>query len=519
MQINLKKDAFLGQLFPGLKDDDWQDDSRLAQYLRNAYSRGGYTPEVKIEDDVVQISVDEQEVSKVNKVYQSALYLASKGAYDRAKVIIKPLLDEGTQNAELFRVYGQCLAEEGDKEGAMDYLIDALKWDPNHTESLIVMGNLYAEGKGDLETAQVFFDKVMELEPDNYLALNNIGGVLSKSGQLEQGAVFFKRALEAEPNFPFALYGLALTSFKTADYAECFDYCCRAMSSAGKDPQFRTLIRPIRGLMIEAASYYAETVTAEELYHGLHQELENATGRLIEIEPSDNIPTAAKLEVAEYKKRDVHRVLYKPEYSAVAHLIMHELIHLELIIEARAIDENQLFLAQNKEVQFFRGRTGAAQKRLAKAGFDESRIDGFLDMLFHGINSQIYNAPIDLFIEQRLYERYPALRPIQFLSLLKLNQEAVEGANTESAKVYSPRFVRDANITLSFTQLFLFRELFGLDMTGEIKEPRLYKKAEKLYADYLNMRADKEPGEEYDLVRWWGEDLELEGMYRLVGES
>lgn len=198
---------------------------------------------------------------------------------------------------------------------------------------------------------------------------------------------------------------------------------------------------------------------------------------------------------------------------------MHELIHLELIIEARAIDENQLFLAQNKEVQFFRGRTGAAQKRLAKAGFDESRIDGFLDMLFHGINSQIYNAPIDLFIEQRLYERYPALRPIQFLSLLKLNQEAVEGANTESAKVYSPRFVRDANITLSFTQLFLFRELFGLDMTGEIKEPRLYKKAEKLYADYLNMRADKEPGEEYDLVRWWGEDLELEGMYRLVGES
>jgi hypothetical protein len=33
------------------------------------------------------------------------------------------------------------------------------------------------------------------------------------------------------------------------------------------------------------------------------------------------------------------------------------------------------------------------------------------------------------------------------------------------------------------------------------------------------MRADKEPGEEYDLVRWWGEDLELKGMYRLVGES
>lgn len=396
MQINLKKDAFLGQLFPGLKDEDWQDDSRLAQYLRNAYSRGGYTPVVKIEDEIVQIYVDEHKVAKVNKVYQEALKLAAKGSYDRAKALVKPLIDEGTQNAELFRVYGQCLAEEGDKEGAMNSLIDALKWDPNHTDSLIMMGNLYSEGDG---------------------------------------------------------------------------------------------------------------------------ELENATGRLIEIEPSGNIPNAAKLEVAEYKNRENHRVLYKPEYTAIAHLIMHELIHLELITEARTIGENQLFVSGDKEAQLFRSRTGAAQKRLAKAGFDENRIEGFLDMLFNGINSQIFNAPIDLFIEQRLYDRYPALRPIQFLSLLRLNQEAIEGANTEAAKAYSPRFVRDANITLSFTQLFLFRELFGLDMTGEIKEPRLHKKAKKLYADFLKMRDDKEPGEEYDLVQWWGEDLELKGMYRLVGEK
>ncbi|WP_282779554.1 tetratricopeptide repeat protein [Phaeodactylibacter xiamenensis] len=381
-----------------------------------------------------------------------------------------------------------------------------------------MMGNLYAEGDSDLETAQVFFDKVMELEPENYVALNNIGGVLAKSGQLEQAATFFNRVLEAKPGFPNALYGLALGSFKGQDYLQSFEYCCRAMSSAGKDPQYSNLIRPLRGLMIEAASYYAETITPEELYHSLLQELENETGRLIEIKTSDNIPTPAKLEVAEYRHRDEHRILYKPAYTAVAHLIMHELIHLELITEARAIKENQLFVSNDKEVQFFRSRTGAAQKRLAKAGFDEDRIDGFLNMLFSGINSQIYNAPIDLFIEQRLYKRYPALRPIQFLSLLKLNQEAIEGANTEAGKVYSPRFVRDANITLSFTQLFLFKELFGLDMTGEMKEPRLQKKAEKLYDDFLKMRDDKEPGEEYDLVQWWGEDLELKGMYRLVGE-
>lgn len=263
---------------------------------------------------------------------------------------------------------------------------------------------------------------------------------------------------------------------------------------------------------------YASAADPEQFYHGFLNELEKVAGRSISVLPDEGIPTAAKLEVAEYKKRPAHRVLFKPGYPASAHLVMHELVHLELIAEARAIGENQLFTSGPKEEERFRSRSGAARKRLAKAGFDEARMGGFLNMLFNGINSQLYNAPIDLFIEQRLYQRYPALRPVQFLSLLKLNQEAIEGANTESGKTFAPRFVRDANIVLSFTQLFLFRELFGLDLTDEIQEPRLYKKAQKLYNDFLKMREDKTPGEEYDLVEWWGEDLGLKGLYELIPE-
>lgn len=88
----------------------------------------------------------------------------------------------------------------------------------------------------------------------------------------------------------------------------------------------------------------------------------------------------------------------------------------------------------------------------------------------------------------------------------------------ELVKLYFFWFVCDVNIMLFFIQLFLFWELFGFDMIGEIKELRLYKKVEKFYVDYLNMWVDKEFGEEYDFVWWWGEDLELEGMYWLVGE-
>lgn len=59
--------------------------------------------------------------------------------------------------------------------------------------------------------------------------------------------------------------------------------------------------------------------------------------------------------------------------------------------------------------------------------------------------------------------------------MLNLLREAIAGANNETAKKISPKFVRDANIVLSFTQLFQFRELFGVDLVNQIREPLLGK--------------------------------------------
>ncbi len=176
--------------------------------------------------------MNEEEAASTNEAYERAVQLAQRGKYTEAKAIIGPLLEKGAQNAELYRIYGQILAEEGDRAGAMNHLIDALKWDPRLTDALIMMGNLYAEGAQDLATAQVFYDKVMELEPENYLALNNIGGVLAKSGQLEQGMAFFQKALEVKPDFPNALYGIALANYKAGSYLESFAYCTQAMKAA-----------------------------------------------------------------------------------------------------------------------------------------------------------------------------------------------------------------------------------------------------------------------------------------------
>ena len=192
---------------------------------------------------------------------------------------------------------------------------------------------------------------------------------------------------------------------------------------------------------------------------------------------------------------------------------------MELINEARSEDENFLFTATLQNDNAFYKKAEKDKQKMIKGGLPEENFKPFLKRMFNGINLQMYNAPIDLFIEQRLYDQHKSLRPIQFLSLLGLHQLAVQGANDPTAKKIAPKFVREANIILSYTQLFQLQELFGINLINQIKEPLLLNKAKDIYQEYLKMKDDKEGGEEYDLINWWAEDLKLAPFFTLEKEK
>ncbi len=62
-------------------------------------------------------------------------------------------------------------------------------------------------------------------------------------------------------------------------------------------------------------------------------------------------------------------------------------------------------------------------------GISEDAIANYCSSLFDGMNRQIYNTPIDLFIENLIYNEYAELRPYQFLSLHTLIQVRNQGSN------------------------------------------------------------------------------------------
>jgi len=70
---------------------------------------------------------------------------------------------------------------------------------------LLLKNGLESYRDGKLKESMTYFDKVLEIEPNNLDALNNKGGLLNTLGDFSEAIVYFDRVLEIEPNHVRAL--------------------------------------------------------------------------------------------------------------------------------------------------------------------------------------------------------------------------------------------------------------------------------------------------------------------------
>ena len=93
------------------------------------------------------------------------------------------------------------------------------------------------------------------------------------------------------------------------------------------------------------------------------------------------------------------------------------------------IRRHTLFLAylqHNRYKECFRLHVKKDVEKLKKKGVPQSNIQRYFTSIYDGMNRQIFNTPIDLFIEDRIYNRFETIRPIQFRSLLANVYEGIE---------------------------------------------------------------------------------------------
>ena len=411
---------------------------------------------------------------------------------------------------------GQILSDEGDQEEAINCLIDALRWDSKNGWALLMMGNIFAKFKDDVPTAMKYYDQAQIANPKDNITINNIGANLMQQGKLEEAKKYFYEALKINDQYANTHFALGMIAEMEADLQSAFYSTIQAIKlNKSKDVLYQNSVRQA----FEISKKIIATDTGKKIFREYRHKLEFDGDRKIDIIQDEEIPTAAKFEFAENYERETHIVKYKPSYPAVEHLIMHELVHLDFVIEARKGELNQLFIStQNHKTEFIKGLEPTI-KKFNKMGISEKSIADYCSNLFEGMNRQIFNTPIDLFIENFLYNEFAELRPFQFISLYNMLQEGLKAVTDKKIVELSPKDIISKSKVYNIVNAIQFKELFGFNFIKDFNAtPIEMKLATDFYDEYLQYKEDKEPAEEYELVLHWAEDLKLDKNFELVNE-
>jgi tetratricopeptide (TPR) repeat protein len=379
-----------------------------------------------------------------------------------------------------------------------------------------MVGNIFLKFKKDVDTAIIYYNEVLRINPNDYLTLNNIGATLLQLGNVKESKEYFKKAIVENPDYPNTYIGLAFVYHNENNLNEAFDFALKALNLTSKNDEIYKNSFGLIGDIVNKLSQSSETLDIVNAYLG---SLESKYDTNIKIEEDASILTSAKIEIKENYKRDYHLVKYKTNNPAYPHLVMHELLHLELIEDAKAIGENSLFISNNSHNSKFKYLHSEFVKTLKKRNIAEESINNYLDALFNGLNLQVFNTPIDLFIEDIINTRFKTLKPIQFYSLFTLLNEGIEATTRKDIVDNSPKDVLSISKIYNLVNALHFKNLFGIDLINSFQASKVeIDTATKFYNEFLEYKDDKKPAEEYELIQHWSEDLNIDGYFDLINE-
>jgi tetratricopeptide (TPR) repeat protein len=513
MQIIHPLDDFFNTLFSNIGGGS---NYLIISELESYYSYGPFKPSVTIRENLVIVDIDTPAIIEQEANYRKTVSLCEKGKYAEAKPILQNLIKTNPTNSEYHRIMGQILSEEGNQEEAINCLIDALRWDSKNSWALLMLGNIFAKFKNDIESALNFYNQALKINTTDFISLTNIGYLLLQNGKTKEALSFLESAIQINPDYPNAHLTLSLAAQKSGDLQTAFNSAISALKLKTKVAQIK---EHAEKQAFEIANQVVKTDAGKNVYRQYLVKLEDEGGTEIDIVEDNNITYNAKIEFAENYNRQNHIVRYKPQQTAVEHLIMHELVHLDFVIQARKEEINQLFVSTGYHKSVFIKSIEPAVRNLKKLGYSESTIEKYCSGIFDGINSQIYNAPIDLFIENFLYAENPELRPYQFLSLFSIINNGILAVTEKNIVKLSPPDILSKSRILNLANAFQFKELFGIDLTDKFKATQAeINRAKQFYNEYIEYIEDKEPAEEYELVQHWAEDLKLDQYFELRNE-
>ena len=189
--------------------------------------------------------------------------------------------------------------------------------------------------------------------------------------------------------------------------------------------------------------------------------VEGLTKKKFKFIPNSKITSHAKLKMARDDMEN-HIVYYKEGVDQrIDHIIAHECGH---IIRIYGVASSE------RLIPYFSSKNYGHALEESKKDIDniskivpESKLNQLIEMLFKGLVMQLTNQPVDLKIEEWIYNEYPGLRAYQKLSFKSQLDEALGGLN-EKIRPITPSKVYEASHSMNYAYFNVLSEKTNFEL-------------------------------------------------------
>lgn len=500
-------------------DIEYSSDEELKEKLKEMYTYEGFTPEVTIEGDFIRINIDERAFNKVKRDMDKAMDLCNRHEFNKAEPLLKDITERCPLHADAFRMLAQVRMDRGALDDAFNTNIEALKIDPTNLWALLLMGNICVK-QGNIPLADEYYNKVLEYHPEDLLALNNLAANYLSRKEYEKAEDMFRKIIDKNDSYLNSYYGLAIACHNQRKSREAFDICIAGLKKGVDRPQDRHIREELQKMVMAVA----RSLTKDFDYSieiGKQIKLLNELGsKKIEVDRNaTKLPVSARLEYSVAHRRDYEKVLVNPTKQYHDHLMMHELMHLQMYLEAKAQGRNKLAVSGETELEAFKKWMNPDMGPL-KQRLDDKELKEIIGQLHTGLMTQALNSPLDLYVEAMIYRKYPEMRPLQMLSLVDMNLENIESVKKAASSIM-PKRVVSVNRIMNLVNAIQLMELYGFNLGPHFKAtPAEMRTAKDLYEEWTAYFEDSEskPGDEYDLLEYFTQHLGVDEFFSMVNE-
>lgn len=166
-------------------------------------------------------------------LYNKASCLVSLGEIEKAKAIFKKIInlcDKVSKSELVLNIKANSYTYLNDFDSARVVFDEILKYFPNNVDALVSRGICFKRDEKYGEALNCF-DKVLELDQNNFEANLYKGELLIDFGDKQDSKQYVDRAFEICPNFPYASYLKGYYHFHVySDYKKAIEYFDMAIS-------------------------------------------------------------------------------------------------------------------------------------------------------------------------------------------------------------------------------------------------------------------------------------------------